>query len=434
MPKVTHPTPRVILKKKSKDAKIGYLFLKFWYGSKKIQYPLGEQVEVKYWNPKSGTTIFNKKHGQTYIDVNNKIQAFKTWALDIYDENHNISEKAFKKELNYRSGRVKRPSSKKGTITPTLFEFIEDYIETNKNSVAGKRGTWKKFITVFNNLKQFTKDKKIKLNYDDINWKFRNQFVEWMYSPPREFSANNAAKVFEVLKQFMNESLRLEYHNNKRHQENGFGVKREKVQSKVRMTFDELRELIDIDLSDRPRWEKVRDLFVVGCFTGLRFSDWHKVSKESIEEENGEELLEVLTEKTKQLVMIPVLPELQTILEKYDYELPVVSATEFNRTIKLVAKLVLKDKTFARTFNKAGQTQREQSFRSDWISSHCARRSFASNFYELGVEPSGLMQITGHSTERQFFEYIDIDKRAEARRFRITVAQKLDRKYLKKVD
>ena len=159
-----------------------------------------------------------------------------------------------------------------------------------------------------------------------------------MYSPPREFSANNAAKVFEVIKQFMNEALRLEYHNNRRHQENGFGVKREKVQSKIRVTFDELQELMEKDLSKRPRWERTRDLFIVGCYTGLRFSDWHKISKDNIEEEDGEELLEILTQKTKQLVMIPILPELQTILKKYDYVLPRVCPQEFNRTIKKVAK------------------------------------------------------------------------------------------------
>ena len=430
MPKITHPTPRVIIKKKSKNASIGYLNLKFLYGTKKLVYPLGEIVEAKYWNAKAGTTIFNKKHGQSYIDINTKIQQYKMWALDIYDADHDISIEAFKKELAYLNGSQTRP----GVVgIPTLFEFIESYIETKKNSVSGKRGTWKKFITVFNNLKEFTEDKKVTLDYDDINWKFREQFLEWMYSPPRKYSANNAAKVFEVIKQFMNEALRLEYHNNKRHQENGFGVKREKVQSKVRVTFEELRKLMKEDLSKRPRWERTRDLFVVGCYTGLRFSDWHKISKDSIEEENGEKLLEILTEKTKQLVMIPILPELQVILEKHDYILPSVSAQEFNRTIKKVAKLVLKEKTFTRTFNTAGQTKREKSLRCDWISSHCARRSFASNFYELGVEPSGLMQITGHSTEKQFFEYIDIDKRAEARRFRITVAQKLDQKYLKKI-
>lgn len=107
-------------------------------------------------------------------------------------------------------------------------------------------------------------------------------------------------------------------------------------------------------------------------------------------------------------------------------------ATEFNRTIKLVAELVLKGKTFARTYNHAGQTKREQSLRCKWVSSHCDRRSFTSNFYELGVEPAGLMQITEHATEKQFFEYIDIDKRAEARRFRVTVAQRTEQRFLKK--
>ena len=222
MPKVAHPTPRVIIKKKSKHAKTGFLYLKFWYGSKKLHYPLGESVEIKYWNSKAGVTIFNKKYGQKYIDLNNRIQVFKMWALDIYQADNHISVESFKKELDYLSGRAVRPVLK---TTPTLFKFIKDFIERKKNSVSGKRGTWKKFITISNNLKKFTEDKNITLDFDDIDWKFREEFLEWMYSPPREFSANNAAKVFEVIKQFMNEALRLEYHTNRRHQENGFGVK-----------------------------------------------------------------------------------------------------------------------------------------------------------------------------------------------------------------
>ena len=118
MPKVAHSTPRVVIKKKSKDAKTGFLYLKFWYGSKKLHYPIGESVEIKYWNSKAGVTTFNKKYGQKYIDLNKSIQTFKRWALDIYQDDNNITVEDFKKELDYFTGRLKRPST---NTAPTLF-------------------------------------------------------------------------------------------------------------------------------------------------------------------------------------------------------------------------------------------------------------------------------------------------------------------------
>ena len=252
-----------------------------------------------------------------------------------------------------------------------------------------------------------------------------------MYEEPRSYSANNAAKVFEVIKQFMNISLRRDLHSNRTHQEPNFGVKRVKVQSKLRLNFAELQELIKLDLSKNKRQEVVRDLFIVGCYTGLRYSDWHQIDKNQIFTDEGVELLEILTTKTKQLVIIPVLPELDAILKKYNYQLPQITSQEFNRIIKKVCKLVLTDKTFVRTYNQAGQTKSEVIERWTKISSHCARRSFASNFYELGIPPSDLMQITGHSTEKQFFEYIDLDQRKQAKRFKVLVAQQSKERYLR---
>jgi len=57
------------------------------------------------------------------------------------------------------------------------------------------------------------------------------------------------------------------------------------------------------------------------------------------------------------------------------------------------------------------------------VSTHTARRSFATNFYEMGIPAINLMQITGHSSEKQFMGYINIDKKQNA----INIAQNLAR-------
>lgn len=76
------------------------------------------------------------------------------------------------------------------------------------------------------------------------------------------------------------------------------------------MNFIEL-----VNSSDNRRQKFVRDLFFVGCFTSLRYSDWQQIDREQIFIDDEFELLEILTTKTKQLVIIPLLPELENILK-----------------------------------------------------------------------------------------------------------------------
>ena len=428
MPKITIPKPRINLRKKRKDDKFGYIRLVFRYNDQELLYPIYQGLEVKYWDNKKGETIYNKKHGQTYVDLNKEIRAIKEQTETIYNDNPNISTKAFKLELDYFTGKKKRPRQD-GKKHLAFFGFIESYIEEEKNKANNKRGTWKKFITVYGNLQDYAKDKDKKIDWQDIDWNFRDDFINWMYQEPRKFSINNAAKVLEVVKQFMNVGLRRKYHSNTTHQEPKFGEQRVKLESKLILTFKELKELIALDLSSKPRWEKVRDIFIVGCYTGLRFSDWHKIS-DSIIIDEGEKMLEILTTKTKQLVVIPILEELQKILDKYDDQLPNFSSQEFNRIIKLVCQEVLGEKTYLKTFSESGLKKSETKLCYKDVSSHCARRSFATNFYELGVSPSELMLITGHATEKQFFEYIVLNKRKQAKKFKRLVARQLNQRYL----
>ena len=67
------------------------------------------------------------------------------------------------------------------------------------------------------------------------------------------------------------------------------------------------------------------------------------------------------------------------------------------------------------------------------ITTHTARRSFATNFYEMGFDASALMQITGHSTEAQFKKYINIDKKRNAKRMAAKVATLMNQRHLKAV-
>ncbi|MCR9055268.1 MAG: site-specific integrase [Phaeodactylibacter xiamenensis] len=410
------PTPRFLLVSPNNEGRM--ILLRMTIAKKKrVSFSTGIRVNPKHWNTKAARLKMVRGKEKEYRDINKRLAAFSEIAQDIYIEYDNgkrLDRNTFLEQLAYRSGRKDPPRS----AATTLFGFIEQFIETEQSKPTAKRGTWKKYITVFNHLREFAADQgKESLDFSDINWEFRSQFINWLYSPPRSHSQNNAAKIITVTKQFMSEAGKRGLHSNTIYNQTGFGLRRTKVKNKVRLTFAELEDLAAVDLSDTPRLERVRDLFLVGCFTGARFSDWHKVSREHILKEPEGELLQIVTKKVGNRVVIPVFPILKGILDKYEYQLPDISIQKFNAYIKEVCQLVLKDSQFQRIYSKGGQTKTEIVEKWERVSSHAARRSFASNFWEAGIPAALLMQITGHATEKQFFEYIDISQEQAARQF-----------------
>jgi integrase len=76
-------------------------------------------------------------------------------------------------------------------------------------------------------------------------------------------------------------------------------------------------DIIRSSISEKPSLERVKDLFLIGCFTGLRFSDFIRIEPENITEEGGAKYIEMLTKETSQRVVIPLKPIVTEILTKY---------------------------------------------------------------------------------------------------------------------
>lgn len=420
------PAVRFNLKDKDTTAPT-LIYLVFRYAKKRLKFSTGEKVIPRYWDVNTQRAKYTKAHPE-YVGMNERLNHWQGMTTQIFKD-YDFGEldlEQFKYELNVRSGKIEKEKE------ITFFDFIKEYIEMRKSEPNAKRGTWKRFITIQNNLKDYATDRKIKnLDFEDIDMNFYHDFKSWLYDGSRKHAINNAAKVFKIIKQFLRAAYKKGYHQNLIFNDRDFGVKRVPTQNKIRLDFRELNTLRKLDLSDRPAYDRVRDLFIVGCYTGLRFSDWHKVNRENMVTLKGHECMQILTQKTTTPVYVPCLPELKTVLEKYDYQLPSISPQNFNRTIKEVCKLASIDTKFLRIYSESGKELSEKVEKWKKVSSHCARRSFASNFYGLKLSPHILMQITGHASERQFFEYIDKDPVELAVEFAVECAKNADRRFLR---
>lgn len=152
--------------------------------------------------------------------------------------------------------------------------------------------------------------------------------------------------------------------------------------------------------------ERIRDLFVIGCLTGLRHSDYSHLKKEDFRKG----YIYKTTQKTKAKVMIPVHEYAMEIYEKYDGDVASgLTIQYFNRTIKGVVKKVGINKQITYDYTRGGKLITETKQKWEMITSHSARRSFATNMYLTGrMKVYEIMAITGHTTEKSFFRYIKV--------------------------
>lgn len=159
--------------------------------------------------------------------------------------------------------------------------------------------------------------------------------------------------------------------------------------------------------------EKIKDLFIIGCLTGMRYSDYSTLNSSNIQND----IIVKKTKKTGVTVHVPIHSYIKEIIEKYNGSLPNdISIQHFNRSIKTICKQIgFKDKiTFTRTVghNIVSQTYEKWQL----ISSHTARRSAATNMYNSGrMKTLQIMLITGHTTEKNFFRYIKINREENAK-------------------
>ena len=310
----------------------------------------------------------------------------------------------------------------------SLFEYIEKFIheaETGYRLIDGVKRyavrsiqryrTTQKLLTDFQSIYLRT------LDFETVDLTFYKDFSSYM-ATAKDYAPETMGKHITALKTFLREATEEGINQNLDYQKKTFKVASKSSEESVNIALneDELLEMYQLDLSANQRLEKVRDLFIIGAETGLRFSDFTDIKPENIREDKQGAFIKINQFKTKREVVIPIDATVKTILQKYNNVLPTSPSNQkFNDYIKEVAQLCksLQSIEFL-SYVKGGKNIEESVERWKMISSHNARRSMATNAYERGTPVLSIMAITGHKTEKAFMAYIKTSKRKQAEIFR----------------
>lgn len=395
------PEAKFVLKEpNSKDTTLIYLFYNFNY--KRLKYSTGEKVHPKYWNEENQRVRINKHFPLSY-QINTRLDDIKS-AIDIIYKDF-INNKIIPTPDKLRDKldlEVKQHVVKLSNGQTDLFNFIESHIESSKS--LKKPNTLKNYTSTFNHLKGYCNEYKTSLGFQDITLDFYTSFSTYLIKN-QGLSNNTIGKYFKTLKSFLNEATDRGLNKTFDYKKKKFKVLTEDV-DKVYLTIQELDKIYKLKLKDRPHLDRIRDLFIIGCYTGLRFSDFSEIKPENIVDGNK---IKIRTIKTNELVFIPLHPKIKAILKKYKNKLPEpISNQKTNVYLKdIIEEAKIKD-LVETSVTKAGVLTKTTTEKYNLISTHTARRSFATNAFLNGIPSISIMKITGHRTEKSFLTYIRV--------------------------
>ena len=235
--------------------------------------------------------------------------------------------------------------------------------------------------------------------FNDINYTFCEDFIEWMSA--RGLCANTRGSHVKFVKAAMNEAYKNKLHTNEDFR--SFRKEVEQVDA-VYLTNDEVTKVAQLPLCGS--YAIARDLFILGCHTGMRFSDYSRLSMNDI----SDGVIHFITQKCKAPVDIPAHPRVLEILKRYGGTAPKISGQKFNAYIKIVCKEAgINESMLVR---KSGKHIRCEKW--ELVSSHTARRTGLTNMYKAGIPIYRCMMISGHKTEAVFMTYLRITQQENA--------------------
>ena len=249
------------------------------------------------------------------------------------------------------------------------------------------------------------------LNWNDISIDIYNEFVEFFYG--RGCESNYIGKHIKSFKTIMRSAREEGLHSNMEIERKAFKTLSEEVEH-IYLTESELKNLYELDLSDNKHYQEVRDVFLAGCYTAQRYSDYSKLNKSNIKEISGTKYIELIQKKTGEKCIIPIRPELEVILQRYDYNLPKSFEQKVNKAIKKIGAKAGITELIHTEKNKGGMIKKLNVKKCDLISTHCARRTGVTLMYLAGIPIVDIMKISGHRTPKEFLKYVRISKEETA--------------------
>lgn len=383
------------------------------FSGKRYKYPAGISVKEKYWNEKAQRAREVKGYNDAYI-INGRLDTVAKAMQDVSERFIATARIPTGKEFSTAVDNELNPG-RASAQSELLTDFIERYYPT----LTKAKNTVKGYITTLNALKEFEKDRRIRIQFSDVNMELYNELLKW--SGTKNHSINTHGDLVKNIKVFF-KAARANGLHELFIPDDFTNVSADS--DSIYLNEDELKKITDLVINEKLILEHYklvivnvtgnvdraikslvdcRDRFMIGAYTAMRFIDYSMLKGLK----SDDQYIAHISEKTGVKTTIPMHPVIREILIRRNNILPgPVSNQKMNKQLKVLGKMAkLNEKVEITTTMVTGK---ERSISEKWelISTHTARRSGCTNMFLAGIEVPVIMSFSGHGTEKNFKKYI----------------------------
>ena len=383
------------------------------FASKRIEFTTGYRIDASKWDAdkqrvKNGCS---NKLKQSASEINASLLEYYTEIQSIFKrfevEDVMPTPEQIKEAFNALHKPVsEEPKPKKEALPCEFFQVFDDFVEDCGRQNNWTDSTFEKFAAVKNHLTNFREG----LTFEFFDERGLNDYISYLRDV-KEMRNTTIGKQLSFLKWFLRWAFKKGVHQNNAY--DSYKPKLKSTQKKIIfLTWDELNRLREFKIpSNKQALERVRDVFLFQCFTGLRYSDVFNLRRSDIKGDH----IEVTTVKTSDSLIIELNNHSKAILDKYkdvafedDKVLPVITNQKMNDYLKELAELAGIDEPVRQTYYRGNERIDEVTPKYALLGTHAGRRTFICNALALGIPPQVVMKWTGHSDYKAMKPYIDI--------------------------
>ena len=383
------------------------------FASKRIEFTTGYRIDAAKWDAdkqrvKNGCS---NKLKQSASEINASLLEYYTEIQSIFKrfevEDVMPTLEQIKEAFNALHKPVsEEPKPKKEALPCDFFQVFDDFVEDCGRQNNWTDSTFEKFAAVKNHLTNFREG----LTFEFFDERGLNDYVGYLRDV-KEMRNTTIGKQLSFLKWFLRWAFKKGLHQNNAY--DSYKPKLKSTQKKIIfLTWDELNRLREFEIpANKQALERVRDVFLFQCFTGLRYSDVFNLRRSDIKGDH----IEVTTVKTSDSLIIELNNHSKAILDKYkdvafedDKVLPVITNQKMNDYLKELAELAGIEEPVRQTYYRGNERIDEVTPKYALLGTHAGRRTFICNALALGIPPQVVMKWTGHSDYKAMKPYIDI--------------------------
>ena len=400
------------------------IYLTINVGGSRVKWSTGEKITPKQWDKAARRAKASGRSAVVYQQLNERLTSYASEALALYYDLkldtpaalESFTVDGFKLELDYRLGRKERPQAKTSAKLDSsdFIRFAESVRDQRRDSTEITHRTWQKLNNHVNLLREFADLRHGgTVAFTEIDDLFIGNLKKWLFRT-KGHSPQTVHKIMMTLRTLAS-----------RADDRGLMTYGKRFRKWTKQPFrklpqpaltrSELEQVIDLDLSDKPRLERVRDLFLIGVATAQRWSDYSTLTRKNFHAlpgGGGYRYRIASQRKTANGAGGPVMQWVLPTLEKYGYvgpgrfTPPKISPQKFNDYLKEVVRAALPD-AVTTVYQDGEKIDHDGAEVPKWsvMGSHTARRTAVSLLRSMKTPDDQIMRMTGHKNIAELVTY-----------------------------